>query len=124
LHLDQHGAAHNVRAFSVDPGGIRTPLQRYLTMEEQTAMGWYDKDGNLNPMFKTTEQGAATSVWCAVSPLLDGQGGVYCADCNIAAPWAEGAPPYVGVHPHVLDRALAAQLWAVSEEMTGTTFAI
>ena len=122
FQLDKLGAAHGVRAFSVDPGGIRTPLQRHLTMEEQITMGWYDADGNLNPMFKTTEQGASTSVWCAVSPLLEGMGGVYCADCNIAAPWQEGNPPYVGVHPHVRDEGLAAALWTKSEELTGAAF--
>ncbi len=122
LRLDQLGAAHGVRAFSVDPGGIRTPLQRHLTMEEQTAMGWYDKEGNVNPLFKSTEEGASTSVWCALSPLLEGMGGAYCANCNIAEPWVEGNPPYAGVHPHVLNDALAAALWAKSEEMTGVEF--
>lgn len=122
LHLDHLGAPHGVRAFSLDPGGIRTPLQRHLTMEEQIAMGWYDKDGNLNPLFKSTEQGAATSVWCATSPLLDGMGGVYCADCNIASPWVDGNPPYVGVHSHVCDADLAAKLWAASEQLTGVSF--
>jgi NAD(P)-dependent dehydrogenase (short-subunit alcohol dehydrogenase family) len=122
LRLDRIGAAHGVRAFAVDPGGIRTPLQRHLTMEEQIAMGWYDAEGNLNPLFKTTEQGASTSVWCAASPLLDGEGGVYCADCNVAAPWVEGNPPYVGAHPHVRDEALAEALWAKSEELTGVAF--
>ena len=122
LWLDRLGAAHGVRAFAVDPGGIRTPLQRHLSMEEQIALGWYDREGNLNPLFKTTEQGAATSVWCATSPLLDGQGGVYCADCNIAAPWVAGNPPYVGVHPHVRDEALAEALWSRSEELTGVAF--
>jgi NAD(P)-dependent dehydrogenase (short-subunit alcohol dehydrogenase family) len=124
LRLDQVGQAHGVRAFAVDPGGIRTPLQRHLSMDEQVAMGWYDKDGNLNPLFKTTEQGAATSVWCAVSPLLDGDGGVYCADCNIAAPWADGSPPYVGVHPHVLDAKNADDWWTASEQMTGISFSV
>lgn len=122
LWLDRLGAAHGVRAFAVDPGGIRTPLQRHLTMEEQIALGWYDQDGNLNPLFKTTEQGAATSTWCATSPLLDGLGGVYCADCNIAAPWVAGSPPYLGVHPHVRDEALAEALWTRSEELTGVAF--
>lgn len=122
LHLDKIGANHGVRAFAVDPGGIRTPLQRHLTMEEQIAMGWYDKDGTLNPMFKTVEQGAATSIWCAVSLLLDGMGGVYCANCNIAEPWSEGMPRGVGVHAHVRDEALAKRLWAKSEEMTGVRF--
>ena len=123
LHLDRLGEPHGVRAFAVDPGGIHTPLQRHLPMEEQIAMGWYAADGTPNPMFKTTEQGAATSIWCAVSPLLDGEGGVYCADCNVAAPWVEGNPPYVGVHPHVRDAKLAERLWAASEEMTGVAFA-
>lgn len=122
LQLDKLGAARGVRAFSVDPGGIRTPLQRHLTMEEQTAMGWYDAEGNLNPLFKTTEQGAATSIWCAVSPLLDGLGGAYCANCNVAAPWTEGNPPHVGVHPHLRDEALAEALWAKSEDMTEVSF--
>jgi NAD(P)-dependent dehydrogenase (short-subunit alcohol dehydrogenase family) len=122
LHLDTRGQARGVGAFAVDPGGIRTPLQRHLTMEEQTALGWYDADGNLNPLFKTVEQGAATSIWCAVSPLLEGLGGVYCKDCNIAAPWVEGAPPYSGVHPHVRDADAAARWWAASERMTGMAF--
>jgi NAD(P)-dependent dehydrogenase (short-subunit alcohol dehydrogenase family) len=123
LELDRRGAEQGVHAFAVDPGGIFTPLQRHLPHEEQVAMGWYDKDGKPNPLFKTVEQGAATSVWCAVSPLLEGKGGVYCADCNISAPWMEGQPPYQGVHPHVRDAALAERLWAVSESMTGITFA-
>jgi NAD(P)-dependent dehydrogenase (short-subunit alcohol dehydrogenase family) len=123
LELDRLGVPHGVRAFAVDPGGIHTPLQRHLPMEEQIAMGWYAEDGTPNPLFKTTQQGAATSVWCAVSPMLEGKGGVYCADCDIAAPWVEGNPPYIGVHPHVRDGALAAKLWAVSETMTGVAFA-
>lgn len=124
FELDRRGAAHDVRAFAVDPGGIRTPLQRHLTTEEQVGFGWYDKDGNLNPLFKTTEQGASTSVWCAVSPLLDGHGGVYCQHCNIAAPWLEGSPVYVGVHPHVRDAATAAAWWTASERMTGVAFPV
>lgn len=122
LHLDTLGAPGGVHAFAVDPGGIRTPLQRHLSMEEQVALGWYDAAGNLNPLFKTVEQGAATSVWCAVSPLLEGHGGAYCKDCNVAAPWVEGTPPYTGVHPHVRDAASAAAWWAASERMTGVTF--
>ncbi|MEL7297990.1 MAG: oxidoreductase [Pseudomonadota bacterium] len=122
LQLDKLGAPNNIRAFAVDPGAIQTPLQRHLTMEEQIGYGWYDKDGNLNPLFKTTEQGASTTVWCAASPLLAGHGGVYCANCEVAAPWQEGDPPYVGVHPHVRDEDTAARLWSLSEQMTGIVF--
>jgi NAD(P)-dependent dehydrogenase (short-subunit alcohol dehydrogenase family) len=122
FELDRLAAPHGVRAFSVHPGGIKTPLQRHLTMDEQIAMGWYKPDGTLIDIFKTTEQGAATSVWCATSPMLDGKGGVYCEDCDIALPWAEGMNPYSGVRPHVSDPALAEGLWTLSERMTGVAF--
>ena len=122
LHLDQLGEPLGIRAFSVHPGGIKTPLQRHLTMDEQIAMGWYKPDGSLIDIFKTVEQGAATSVWCATSPMLDGMGGVYCEDCDIAPMWAEGMSAYAGVRPHITDRALAAALWRLSEDMTGVTF--
>ena len=91
-------------------------------MEEQVKMGWFDADGKLNPIFKTTEQGAATSVWCAVSPLLEGEGGVYCEDCNIGAMVDDNTPRGSGVLPHIRDTALATALWAKSEELTGLLF--
>ena len=122
LSLDKIGAPQQVRAFAVDPGAIRTPLQRHLTMEEQIAFGWFDEEGNVNELFKSPEQGASTSVWCATSPLLEGLGGVYCENCNVAEPWKEGNPPMVGVHPHVRDEELAETLWAKSEELTGVQF--
>ena len=122
VHLDELGKPHGIRAFAVHPGGIKTPLQRHLTMEEQIAMGWFDKDGKANDIFKSVEAGAATSIWCAVSPLLVGQGGVYCEDCNVAALWEEGMAPYSGVRPYAIDREKAAALWAASETMTGVTF--
>jgi NAD(P)-dependent dehydrogenase (short-subunit alcohol dehydrogenase family) len=124
LHLDNLGKTHGIRAFSVHPGGIKTPLQRHLTMEEQIAMGWYKPDGTLIDIFKSTEAGASTSIWCAVSPLLEDKGGVYCEDCNIAALWEEGMTPYSGVRPHATDSVAAAALWAASEAMTGVVFNI
>jgi NAD(P)-dependent dehydrogenase (short-subunit alcohol dehydrogenase family) len=122
LHLDALGAGRGVRAFAVHPGGIATPLQRHLTMDEQKAMGWYDEAGTLNPMFKTPAEGAATAVWCATSPLLEGRGGVYCEDCNIAAMAGDPPPRASGVWPHIRDAALAAALWERSEAMTGVPF--
>ena len=122
IHLDTLGAPHGIRAFAVHPGGIVTPLQRHLTMEEQIAMGWIDKDGNVDPRFKSVEQGAATSVWCATSPMLDGNGGVYCEDCDIAPLWVEGMSVNIGVRTHAIDPDAAAQLWTASEAMTGLTF--
>ena len=122
LELDRLGQDQGVRAFSLHPGGIATPLQRHLTREEQIAMGWMDENGKLSDVFKSPAQGAATSIWCAVSPLLEGMGGVYCEDCNIAALTGPDTPRYTGASPHIRDAALAKALWAKSEEMTGVEF--
>jgi NAD(P)-dependent dehydrogenase (short-subunit alcohol dehydrogenase family) len=123
LHLDKLGKPHGIRAFSVHPGGIKTPLQRHLTMEEQIAMGWYKPDGTVIDIFKTVEQGAATTIWCATSPMLDGTGGVYCEDCDIAPIWVEGMSPYSGARLHITDHELAEKLWTLSQVMTGAIFA-
>src|SRR3954449_1875526 len=84
VRLDALGAPSGVRAFAAHPGGIFTPLQRHLAQEEMVAAGWLDADGNPDERFKTTEQGAATSTWAATSPQLEGMGGVYCENCDIA----------------------------------------
>ena len=121
LQLDKLGAPHGVRAFAVHPGGIMTPLQRHLSTEEQVAMGWIDAEGNVSGRFKTEEQGASTTVWAATSPLLDGKGGVYLENCEVAVPAGKDTP-MGGVQPHVRDEALAERLWAKSEELTGVRF--
>jgi NAD(P)-dependent dehydrogenase (short-subunit alcohol dehydrogenase family) len=122
LHLDKLGAPHGVRAFSVHPGGIATPLQRHLSMEEQKAMGWYDDEGKVHPAFKTPAEGASTAVWCATSPLLAGMGGVYCEDCNIAELAGPDTPPMSGAMPWIGNPDSAAALWTRSEELTGVAF--
>lgn len=119
LELDRRGAAHGVRAFSVHPGGIMTPLQRYLPHEEMIAAGWMDASGKVNDRFKTPEQGAATSVWCATSPMLNGKGGLYCEDCDVAQLTQPGTSRVSGVDPHAVDPEAARRLWAVSVEATG-----
>jgi NAD(P)-dependent dehydrogenase (short-subunit alcohol dehydrogenase family) len=119
VELDRRGQAHGVRAFAVHPGGIMTPLQRYLPKEEMIAAGWMDAAGNVNERFKTTEQGAATETWCATSPALDGKGGLYCEDCDVAKLTQPGTSRVSGVDPHALDPEAARKLWAVSVEATG-----
>ena len=121
LELDTLGQDAGVRAFSVHPGGILTPLQRFLTHEEMVGYGWIDEDGNPTQRFKTPAEGAATSVWAATSPRLDGMGGVYCEDCDIAAPTDVGGPTAElrGVDAHATDPEAAARLWAVSADLTG-----
>jgi NAD(P)-dependent dehydrogenase (short-subunit alcohol dehydrogenase family) len=120
LQLDAFGAEEGVRAFSVHPGGILTPLQRHLPREEMMALGWVDADGKLLVSgFKSPEQGAATEVWAATSPSLDGLGGVFCEDCDIAGPADTTVSPASGVADHATDPDEAARLWALSAELTG-----
>ncbi|MEK0099550.1 SDR family NAD(P)-dependent oxidoreductase [Streptomyces sp. A475] len=120
VQLDRLGRERGVRAFSLHPGGILTPLQRHLPTQEMVERGWIDEDGNLlHPeVFKTPQQGAATQVWAATSPQLNGMGGVYLEDCDIADPApADGAR--VGVKEWATDPEQAARLWALSAELTG-----
>jgi hypothetical protein len=66
-------------------------------------------------------------VWCATSPQLDGKGGVYCVDCDIAEvidrETLEGLYQVLnGVIPWAIDPDAAERLWQLSEEMTGVKF--
>lgn len=123
IGLDARGQRGGVRAFAVHPGGIMTDLQRFMPDEEKRAMGWIDEQGRINERFKSTEQGAATSIWCATSPRLDGEGGVYCEDCDIAKLLPPDAQTFDGVRPWAIDPKVADGLWALSERMTGVRFA-
>jgi len=117
LHLDDIAREAGVRAFSLHPGSILTPLQRHLSKKEMVEAGWIAEDGTLaDPTFKTPQQGAATQVWAATSPQLEGLGGLYCEDCNIA-PLARGNGH--GVAGHAVDPEEAARLWTHSAELTG-----
>ncbi|MBT9524477.1 MAG: SDR family NAD(P)-dependent oxidoreductase, partial [Rhizobacter sp.] len=114
LHLDTLHAKDGLTANAVHPGGIHTGLSRFLPREEMEAMGWIkpgDTPGTIPPGFKNAEQGAATSVWAATAPELQGHGGLYLEDCNEAVPSPEGERRF-GYVPHIRDRAAAERLWA------------
>ena len=120
VHFDALAKDSGVRAFAIHPGGIRTPLQRHLTTEEMVAAGWIDEQGNvIAPGFKTPEQGAATQVWAATSPQLEGMGGVYCEDCDIAEMVPADDTAVRGVRQYAIDPELASRLWTLSAELTG-----
>lgn len=121
--LDRRGKAHGIRAFAVHPGRIETNLQRFITMVELQAQGFRNVDGEIpeeqRALYKTVEQGAATTVWCAASPALQGMGGVYCEDVDIAKAVPPDHKELNGVLPWAIDPDAAERLWALSERMTG-----
>jgi NAD(P)-dependent dehydrogenase (short-subunit alcohol dehydrogenase family) len=133
--LDRRGRDADVRAFAVHPGNIPgTGLEKYISRETMMAAGIVDEQGNpiLDPakQVKTVPQGAATAVWCATSPKLDGLGGVYCENCDVAEQMSEepdglsmaDATRLTGVMPHAIDPETADRLWALSEQLLGLKF--
>lgn len=120
LGLNARLADSGGRAFAVHPGGIVTPLQRHLPLEEMVALGWLNEQGEISDgaraMFKSPSQGCTTSLWAATSPLLEGKGGVYCEDCNIAAVSDGELVRYRNVEPHAVNQDSAERLWAMSEQ--------
>lgn len=134
VELDHRGKSFGVRAFSLHPGAvIGTDLARVAPMALFQQMGTHDAAGNIFPevaaRLKNPAEGAATSVWCATSPQLNGFGGVYCEDADIAE-LDEGNIEHNyndpsslrGVKPYSLDAENAKALWKLSEEMTGLVF--
>ncbi len=114
--LSMRHAADGITSHAVSPGGIMTGLQKHVPRADQIAMGWIDEEGKVNPLFKNTAQGAATSVWGAVSHDLDGLGGKYLDDCAIAGPWSQ-EKPFSGYMPYAVDPDRATRLWTVSEQL-------
>ncbi len=136
VELDNLGKAFNIRAYSLHPGAVLgTDLGREEPIELFKQMGTHDADGNIKPevakKLKTIPQGAATTVWCATSPMLGNIGGVYCENADVAEldlgniehkydePWT-----LRGVQPYSVDGVNAKRLWKLSEEMTGIKFEI
>lgn len=103
--------ARGIKSFAVHPGVVLTDLSRSISDDEMQAIIARVQDN-----MKTTEQGAATTVWCAVSPQLEDRGGVYCENCDIAPVNATDAA--YGVQPYAIDPQLADRLWSASEVWT------
>jgi len=107
-------ADNGIVANSLMPGAIFTRLGRHI--EVKTASAAMQRQYHV----KNVEQGAATSVLLAASPLLDGIGGRYFEDCNEArVVHRRGEPGGGGVAPYALDPSNAERLWDVSLEMIG-----
>ena len=126
LELDNRAKAFGIRAYAVHPGNIwGTELLREAPLEMLQQFGFYDKQGKEVPeviaSLKTIPQGAATTIWCATSPLLNNLGGVYCEDADVAT-LALGPEMSAGVKPYSVDAAAAQRLWQLTEELIGISF--
>ncbi|MGN6479096.1 oxidoreductase [Luteibacter sp.] len=129
IGVDQRGKADGIRAFSLHPGAIVTDLARYMSVDDMRKFGAIDDEGkpvvDIQRGMKSVAQGAATSVWAATSPMLDGKGGLYLEDSDIApllddaTVAAEDLRNLHGVRPYAIDPDAADALWELSEQQTG-----
>src|SRR5438034_190203 len=115
--LERRLGARGVHANALHPGGIMTELSRHLQQDD-----WQFLQARTRGMkFKTVEAGAATSVFAATAPELEGRGGLYLEDCQVAA--VNDAPDALdGVKSYALDPDNAERLWEVSEMLVGERF--
>lgn len=133
VELDRMAQSRNVRAFSAHPGAVvETGLARHVARDTLRKAGAVDERGKavIEPAkgMKTVEQGASTIVWCATNPELNGLGGEYCEDNDIAAlsnDAAQHSSPSSspdqrkGVKLYAVDPNNARRLWALSEDLLG-----
>jgi NAD(P)-dependent dehydrogenase (short-subunit alcohol dehydrogenase family) len=110
-------SGEGIFANALMPGGILTNLQRHVGGSEymEAARKAFEEAGR---RFKTTEEGASTSVLLAASPLLEGVGGRYFENCNEAE--VVDRRPEIGgggVAAYALDPTNAERLWEISLQL-------
>jgi len=122
--LDRRLAAHGVRAFALHPGGIVTELGRHLGPEDLAVIRARaaERAPGGKAFWKTVEQGAATQLFAATAPELDGRGGLYLEDVQVSG--LEPCPLGAGCSPWALDPEAAERLWALSEATLGERFGL
>jgi NAD(P)-dependent dehydrogenase (short-subunit alcohol dehydrogenase family) len=112
VELEKRLADKGIHAFALHPGVIMTELSRHLTEGDTATLS----TRLANIAFKSVEQGAATTLYAAVSPELEGRGGLYLEDCHVAdVTPGDGSAGYA---PWAVDPDEAARLWAWSESET------
>jgi NAD(P)-dependent dehydrogenase (short-subunit alcohol dehydrogenase family) len=107
-------AADGITANALHPGGIVTNIQRHFDEAQLRFVGAVDEQGRrleVPPGWKSAQQGAATSVLLAASPLVQGVTGHYFEDCNEAVVVTEPGTGTSGVAAHALDPNDADRLW-------------
>lgn len=135
VELDRRGAALGIRAYSLHPGAVMgTDLGREAPVEMFQQMGTFGADGKIKPevaaSLKSIPQGAATTIWCATSTLLNDLGGVYCENADVAEldlgqfeHRYDNPASMCGVKPYSVDPDKARRLWTLTEKLTGVSFA-
>lgn len=114
--IERRYGSRNLHAMSLHPGGIATGLQDHLG-ELRKAF----EIESVRRTMKSTEQGASTSVFAAVSEEWKGRGGVYLSDCEVMGPVVEMdmMKGDNGFAEWAFDGEKAERLWVESLKMVG-----
>jgi len=121
VELERRLGSRGVHANALHPGVIMTELSRHMDQSDFEDLQKRAQERGAPMTLKPVEAGAATSVFAATAPELEGRGGLYLEDCHVAdVNDSEKAPD--GVRSYALDPDAAKRLWSVSEEMVGESF--
>lgn len=104
-------AKKDIAVFSLNPGSIRSPLQRYLTPEllEEAIRLAKESDPEFQfPKPKSLQQGCATQLRAALDPDLAAYSGSYLDDCQVTE-----------LKEHMGAYGAADKVWSLSEGMAG-----
>jgi NAD(P)-dependent dehydrogenase (short-subunit alcohol dehydrogenase family) len=119
VELERRLGSRGVHANAIHPGTIATELSRHMGREDFELVRKRQPGGKMR--LKPVEAGAATTVYAAAAPELEGRGGLYLEDCGVAeVDDAEDATG--GVRSYAVDPDAAKRLWSISEEMVGQSF--
>lgn len=116
--LDDRLKMNGIRAFAVHPGAILTDLARHFDEADREMMTSQMEEGVFR--FKSVEAGAATQVYAATAPELEGKGGIYLSDCQVRQINDKDVGEQY-LRSYAMDKELAHRLWNVSEKLLGNT---
>ncbi|WP_222890416.1 SDR family NAD(P)-dependent oxidoreductase [Enterobacter sp. C2] len=126
VEFERRLASKGIHATAVHPGAIQTELQRHYGKELDDAIIQKTNEANARrglPPFqwKTVQQGAATTVWCAAVAQEEEIGGKFCEDCHVTEiNDSEGVTN--GVRSYVFDKKKTEALWTKIEELVHEKF--
>lgn len=120
--LESRLSGAGIHAYALHPGGIMTDLGRHLAESDVVELMRRAKvDPGEGLKMKSIPAGAATTVWAATAAELEGRGGIYLEDCQIA-PRCDGRLEDPGYMDYAVDADAAERLWTLSEELIGAPF--
>ena len=114
--IERRYSLQGLHGISIHPGGIRSGLQVY----SNEMMGDVWEQPEVKAREKSQAQGAATTVYAALSRDCEGKRGVYLANCAVTGPFIGESSLDIsddGCAPHAYDVVLEGRLWKNSLRM-------